>query len=325
MNQTKNEILIRGYSQSFLNKTQQINSSNNTTHVSHLNINNKITSSSSSFKENENNETQKLYSKILKKTKDNQDRREVKENKEIENHKDTSFFQESNNLTSNLLNNSKIQKKVILSRYVNEEEWRKASENKRITLNNHQVIKKLSQAMKEGPISFDNGKLSLVGCYITEIDMIPEKISSIIKTLYLSHNSLTSLQNIQQFKYLTSVSLANNSIRYLHLLTPLSSLVLLEKISLEGNIVTHMPYYREIIIGLCSSSLNHSQNLLLESIDSIPITSEEKVQSRVNYRKCCVQIEQLRCNGLRVIILEHMYRLFSCHAEIISYVMGKFR
>ena len=178
--------------------------------------------------------------------------------------------------------------------------------------------------MKQGPISLENGKLSLVGCYITEIDLLPEKLSLVVKTLYLSHNSLTSLQNLQQFKYLTSISLANNSIRYLHTLTPLSSLLLLEKLSLEGNIVTHMPYYREIIIGLCSSPSNY-QNFMLESLDSIPITAEEKTQSRVNYRKCCVQIEQLRCNGLRVIILEHMHRLFSCHAEIISYVMGKFR
>lgn len=233
MNSKINNEKSRGYSQSFQNKSLILNQSNNSTHISKNK--NKI---SFNF-ENENNETQKLYSKISNNNTNNLNNNSNNSNNNSNNNLNNTTIHAINNSnnhsnTNNIKsikhskdlksNNFQNQSKVILTRYVDEEEWQKASENRKINSNENHVSKKLSQAMKQGPISLDNGKLSLVGCYITEIDLLPEKLALIIKTLYLSHNSLTSLQNLQQFRYLTSVSLANNSIRYLHMLTPLSPL-----------------------------------------------------------------------------------------------------
>jgi hypothetical protein len=216
---------------------------------------------------------------------------------------------------------------ISSTRLVDHSEWQQLSKEGK---SRHQESrqspsgKKLSAVMRQGPISLENGRLSLVGCYLTEIDILPEKLTDVVRILYLSNNSLTSLTNLHQFKYITSLSLANNSIRYLHSLLPLSNLLFLEKLTLEGNIITHMPYYREIVFGICASSQS-GQDFALQTLDSIRITSAERTNARVNFRKCCLQIEQMRCNGLRIAILEHMHHLFSCHAEIISSIMGKFR
>ncbi len=215
--------------------------------------------------------------------------------------------------------NPKGRGELFTSRLVGEEEWHQLSKAKSIT--QKYPTRKISDAMRQGPSIDSNGKLTLVSSYITEIDVLPSKLAISVGILYLSHNSLSSLINLQQFKYVKSLSLSNNSIRYLYTLFPLSSLSLLEKLSLEGNIVTHMPYYREIVIGLCSTESNCS----LDILDSIRISSEERINRRVNYKRCCVQIDLLRSNSLRVAILDHMQKLFSCHAEIITNVVGRFR
>lgn len=182
--------------------------------------------------------------------------------------------------------------------------------------------KTLSAALREVPLSLQHGRLSLVGSYLTDIDILPEKLSDLVRTLYLSNNSLTTLRNVQQFKHLTTLSLANNSIRYLHALYPLSNLPFLEKVSLEGNVVTHMPYYRQFLIGICSAG---NDQFMLRSIDSILLTREEIEKSQINFRTCSLQLEQMRCECLRVAVLEHMHFLFACHAELVRIVMGKFR
>jgi hypothetical protein len=214
-------------------------------------------------------------------------------------------------------------KVIASSRIIDHSEWKQISKESKSRSHEVQQTKTLSAVMRQAPISLENGRLSLVGCYMTEIDLLPEKISSLVQILYLSNNSLTSLTNIQQFRFVTCLSLSNNSIRYLHSLAPLSNLLFLEKLSFEGNVVTHMPYYREVVLGICSNS--RTDGLFLKSLDSIQVSSEERRNSRANFRKCCLQIEQLRCNGLRVAVLEHMHLLFACHAEIIRCVMGKFR
>lgn len=214
---------------------------------------------------------------------------------------------------------SKSRRELFSSRLIGEEEWHLISKESK-PIRPKTRVWKLSDAMRQGP-SIEGGKLNLVSSYITEIDILPIKMISNVTILYLSNNSLSSLVNLQQFKYIKHLSISNNSLRYLYTLSPISSLSFLEKLSLEGNIVTHMPYYREVIIGLCSTGSNCS----LDILDSIRISAEEKANSRANYKKCCTQIEQLRCNSLRVAILDHMQKLFSCHAEFISDVVGRFR
>ena len=182
--------------------------------------------------------------------------------------------------------------------------------------------KPLSAVLRKNAAALDsNGKLNLVGCYLTELDNLPDKLSNRVKTLFLSQNSLESLLGIQQFRNVTCVSLANNAVRYLDALQPLAALTSLEKLTLDGNVVTTMPYYREIVLGLCCPE-GHGG---LVSLDGIKVTPEEHRHCLTNYRRAAGQMEQMRCSGLRVAVLSHLEGLTRCHAEIVGHVLGRFR
>lgn len=132
-----------------------------------------------------------------------------------------------------------------------------------------------------------HGKLHLASCYMSVLDPVPVQLARRVKVLYLSNNSLRSLQGIQQFTRLTSISVANNHIRYVHDLMGLASLPHLEKLGLEGNTVTLMPYYRELVLGLClrpSSGQLSTYNGLLQ-IDGQKVTPEEQANVRVRFRQ----------------------------------------
>jgi hypothetical protein len=168
-----------------------------------------------------------------------------------------------------------------------------------------------------------SGKLHLVSCYMTELDALPTALAQRVKVLYLSNNSLQSLQGIQQFSNITTLSLTNNSIRYMHHLAPLASLHHLERLALDGNVVTGMPYYRELVLGICSSTSRQGSSL--QVLDGVKVSADEQSNMRVQFRKVCGQLDLMRCNELRVCVLEHVCALTACHSQLIAEVLGKFR
>ena len=175
-----------------------------------------------------------------------------------------------------------------------------------------------------------SGKLQLVSCYMTHLDALPTSLAHRVRVLYLSNNSLASLQGIQQFSNITTLSLANNSLRYIHDLAPLSSLPQLDRLALEGNIVTGMPFYRDLVLGLCSSApssapSNAPPSRGLQVLDGIKVSTEEQQGVRVQFRRVCGQLDLMRCNELRVCVLEHVCALTACHSQLIAEVLGKFR
>jgi Leucine-rich repeat (LRR) protein len=66
------------------------------------------------------------------------------------------------------------------------------------------------------PTLFEKEKISAVDKNINKIDLVSNWHQQ-IKTLYLSHNHLTSLSNIAQFKNLTNLSLAYNKVQNYHI------------------------------------------------------------------------------------------------------------
>jgi hypothetical protein len=168
-----------------------------------------------------------------------------------------------------------------------------------------------------------SGKLHLVSCYMTELDALPTALAQRVKVLYLSNNSLQLLQGIQQFSNITTLSLTNNSIRYMHHLAPLASLHHLERLALDGNVVTGMPYYRELVLGICSSTSRQGSSL--QVLDGVKVSADEQSNMRVQFRKVCGQLDLMRCNELRVCVLEHVCALTACHSQLIAEVLGKFR
>ena len=174
----------------------------------------------------------------------------------------------------------------------------------------------LSFALRSKPTAFDGSKLNLVGQDLSSIDGLPPSIAVKLKTLYLSNNNLMSLNGVDQFRFLSSISCANNLLRYLGELRALSVLEYLEKVVLDGNIVTTMPFYREYILELCPS---------IKSIDGIRVSPEERANSKIVARKAQAFYEQMRLNELRNCILDRTSRLLSCHVELLRVVLGTYR
>ena len=77
----------------------------------------------------------------------------------------------------------------------------------------------------------------------------------------------------------------------------------LQRLALEGNVVTGMPFYREMVLGICSSP-SSARGLLV--LDGVKVTAEEQAGVRVQFRQACGQVDLLRCNELRVCVLEHV-------------------
>ena len=96
------------------------------------------------------------------------------------------------------------------------------------------------------PGLFDSSKIAVVEKFITEIDRLPKRFES-IKVLYLSKNSLRSLEGVQQFRYLRTLSVADNLLASLDELAWLQlpdKVAQVEVLSLEGNPLARLPNYR---------------------------------------------------------------------------------
>lgn len=174
----------------------------------------------------------------------------------------------------------------------------------------------LSGIIYVSPGVIDADKISIVGCNISIIDKLPHTLSTKLKVLYGSNNCLTSLNGIQYLSNLHTVSLSNNLIRYTDEVRYLSLLEHLEKLSLTGNIVCGMPYYRENVLYLCGNRLTQ--------LDGMRVSTQEKSQVAIQARKAQSILDQYRCNELRNIILEHICFLIKAHMELLKIVRRKF-
>lgn len=174
----------------------------------------------------------------------------------------------------------------------------------------------LSNALRTHSSTPNIAKLSMVNCSISLIDQIPRTFCENVRTLYLSNNNLLSLKGIEQFNNTQSLSCANNLIRYLGEIRWLNKLEGLEKIVLEGNVVTSMPFYRDYIIGMCPK---------IASIDGIKVSTNERHNAKSTARKAQSFYDQLRLNELRNVILKHLECLLPCHTDMVQTVMGSFR
>jgi hypothetical protein len=183
-------------------------------------------------------------------------------------------------------------------------------------IGSHNDETKASSALKRASGAVDGAKLSLVGCSISLIDKLSSKLAGGFKIVYLSNNNIKHISGVEQFQSCRSLSLANNMIRYLDDLHPLGKLPEIEKLMLEGNPVTTMPYYREYVLSLCSK---------ITVLDGNRVSVEERLQARNRARKISVVFEQMRMNELRIVVLQHYSSLSTCHREMCQLFFGRFR
>jgi hypothetical protein len=151
-----------------------------------------------------------------------------------------------------------------------------------------------------------------VGCSITIIDALPASIAAQVQTLYLSNNDITSLGGVAQFSSsIRSLSLANNLVRYLGQLRALRDLSVLEKLSLEGNPVASMPFYRVVVLGLCPR---------LTTLDGKKVSSQERVAVKANMAQVTRYFDLLRTNELRIVVLQHLAGSLRSHTELCDFL-----
>lgn len=173
------------------------------------------------------------------------------------------------------------------------------------------AVRTIRAAWQENGYSLEGSKLSLVGTSITTIGDLPSSVASQVQTLYLSNNNISSLGGIDQIKGLRSLSMANNLVRYLGQLEILGDMEVLEKLSLEGNPVSNMPFYRACVLHLCPN---------LGLLDGKKVTIEDRKLVSGHVGKINQYFDTLRKNELRNVVLQHLAGTMSCNSELFEFL-----
>eukprot|EP01031_Cornospumella_fuschlensis_P012714 gene12714-15538_t len=129
-----------------------------------------------------------------------------------------------------------------------------------MTLETH---RDLVDAIRKFPAGLEKDRLRCVGQNVTKLGFFPSNLALAIRSLLLSNNALLSVEGVEQFSNVDTLSLSNNLIRYMEDLAALQTLSQLKKLSLQGNPVAKLPFYRDFIVSLCPH---------LEVLDGIRIT-----------------------------------------------------
>lgn len=174
----------------------------------------------------------------------------------------------------------------------------------------------LSEALQRREGTFDGERVSSVGAQIDLIGVVPPSIASKAKKLFLSNNNIRSLQNIQQFSNLETLSLTHNDLKYLEELYHLKELTRLRKLALEGNLVTKVPFYRDFVLGHCAH---------LQELDGKSISQEDRMRSTLNFRRACLFISRAITNAVRNSLLGQIVTVRLAHSEMLSSVFGRFK
>lgn len=175
---------------------------------------------------------------------------------------------------------------------------------------------KLSDVIRSRKYVFDGGKLSMNNCSITLIDSLPESITKSISIVFISNNYLEKLTGIHQFVNIRVLNLSNNLLLHYEDILPLRKLKFLEKLMLQNNPVTFIPFYREIVIEVCDQ---------LSVLDEIKVSKEEKLDSQIYSIKLKTLLVQMNLNELHFDALNHFRQLRLCHISFANEVFPRFR
>jgi Leucine-rich repeat (LRR) protein len=132
----------------------------------------------------------------------------------------------------------------------------------------------------------------------------------------MSRNCISTLVNIEQFENLCILSVSHNLIRYLDDIQPLSRLPSLKKLSLSGNVVTQMPFYKVHVLVIC---------IHLEQLDEVKVDAVDYKLAKQMHARAKVSYDQLQVNQLRNCLLAHLSGMLACHSEMRKFVFGTFR
>lgn len=110
------------------------------------------------------------------------------------------------------------------------------------------LSRQLSEVLTASPGSFTSKRVSVVSKYIEILDTLPPRFRA-AEVVYLSNNSISSLEGVAQFRDVRTLSLANNLVGEPEQLAVLASACpSLTTLSLEGNPIASHPRYRALVL-----------------------------------------------------------------------------
>ena len=149
---------------------------------------------------------------------------------------------------------------------------------------------------------------------LTEIDQLPSRYAG-IKVLYMSNNSISSLEGLSQFPQLESLSLANNLIADIRQLDVLASACpALETLMLEGNPVASGPSYRSQVAVRMPG---------LRALDGHDVSDQEREKAEAAVRQEQSMLDLMISNRCLLHKLETVSRLQRLHAELRESLFGR--
>lgn len=92
-------------------------------------------------------------------------------------------------------------------------------------------------------------QITLNHCEISEIDKVPNRFGNITK-LFLSHNKISSLSGVEQFKFLTHLSIGYNRIEDYRELSKISDKESLKHLIIQGNPLENHPNHKVLILEM---------------------------------------------------------------------------
>ncbi|RYG60068.1 hypothetical protein EON64_19615 [archaeon] len=167
--------------------------------------------------------------------------------------------------------------------------------------------RELVDAIRKFPAGMEKDRLRCVGQNVTKLGFFPNNLAIAIRSLLVSNNALTSVEGVEQFANLDTLSVSNNLIRYMEDLAGLRSLSHLKKLSLQGNPVAKLPFYRDFVITLCPT---------LEVLDGLRISDGLRAVCMVNMRQVQVHMQTALRNALRNLLLANLLQKTKLKKEI---------
>ncbi len=198
----------------------------------------------------------------------------------------------------------------------------------------------LSGALRANLGTFTPKRVSVVSKYIEVLDTIPSLYRA-AEVVYLSNNSLTSLEGLSQFRALRTLSLSNNLVEDPEQLRVLAAACpSLTTLSLEGNPIAAHPRYRALVLqhlpwlhildGLvrdrhprCSIERGRAQCPQSCSADGVQVvTAAELSGTDVALRRHTHTMRMLFANDCRIRQLQMLGRILGVHRQLRRAVFG---
>eukprot|EP01059_Diplonema_ambulator_P000208 TRINITY_DN10177_c0_g1_i7.p1 TRINITY_DN10177_c0_g1~~TRINITY_DN10177_c0_g1_i7.p1 ORF type:complete len:1069 (+),score=371.09 TRINITY_DN10177_c0_g1_i7:1002-4208(+) len=148
-------------------------------------------------------------------------------------------------------------------------------------------------------------KLSVVEKNIAELDPVQaHQVKT--KILFISGNMLSTLQGLQQFTNLRTLSAASNYLTSFEALAALSDLTKLEVLNLQNNPVTQLPYYRLRMVSMCPR---------LTSLDNKEVGSRERTTASEVLRKEDEMLSTMYCQHTLIVKMSSVLSKMRLHEE----------